>query len=155
MRLDGRGALFFGALACEGCRARSACGSALFGFTSALCRLTLWGDFAYSLGCCPATCTRRLLPLWKLLWQYLQRARSNFFGVAVDVGEHLTWRRCSFTPFLVKSRLQYGHCEVFGDVFPICCHQQIRAMPIRQWLAQRNHAVVGVGIPCIIALARP
>ena len=59
--------------------------------TGERCALTLFGDFLYSVGCCVETWTRRLLELWKLFPQCLQRARSHLRGVAVDVGEHFTW----------------------------------------------------------------
>ena len=60
--------------------------------TGERCALTLFGDFLYSVGCCVETWTRRLLELWKLFPQCVQRARSHLRGGAVDVGEHFTRR---------------------------------------------------------------
>ena len=58
--------------------------------TGERCAFTLFGDFLYSVGCCVETWTRRLLLLWNVLPQCLHLARSQFLGVALEVGEHFT-----------------------------------------------------------------
>ena len=57
---------------------------------------------------------RRLLVLWKLLPQCLQRTRSNLRGLAVEVGAHFTYFKCCLSPPFVKLLLQWGQTESRG-----------------------------------------
>ena len=75
----------------------------------------MWpGDFEYSLACTVETWTRKLFVLWKDFKQCLQRTRSNFRGVAVELGLHLTYLKCCLSPPFVKLRLQWGQIASFG-----------------------------------------
>ena len=75
----------------------------------------MWpGDFEYSFGCLVDTCTLKLLVLWKLLPQCLQRTRSNVRGEAVEVGAHLTCLKCCFKPPFVNILPQWMHTESLG-----------------------------------------